>query len=104
MNRMNYASRSGVIINVCRPHGIWLDRDCMRQIIEFIRGGGLDQARKVEMQELVEARRRAEVQITQPLVDMENLPFRESVNSDDRVHLLKGIASLANHFLGDGGV
>jgi len=34
MNRMNYASRSGIIISVCRAHGIWLDRDEMRQIIE----------------------------------------------------------------------
>jgi len=33
---------------------------------------------------------------------MENLPFRAALSSDERVHLLSGIASLANHFLGEG--
>src|SRR5208282_3235240 len=56
MNRMNYAERSGIVMNVCRPHGIWLDRDEIRQIIEFIRAGGLDRARRIETQELQEAR------------------------------------------------
>jgi Zn-finger nucleic acid-binding protein len=104
MNRMNYAGRSGIVIDVCRPHGIWLDRDRMRQIIDFIRAGGLDKARKIETEELNEARNAANVQITEPDVPMENLPFSASINSDDRVHLLKGISSLANHFLGAGGV
>ncbi len=104
MNRMNYASRSGIIISVCRAHGIWLDRDRMLQIIEFIRAGGLDHARTIEKEELREAQLSANIQTTEPLVAMENIPYRESINSDDRVHLLKGIASLANHFLGDGKV
>jgi len=101
MNRMNYASRSGIIISVCRPHGIWLDRDRMLQIIEFIRAGGLDRARRIETEELKEAQSSADFQPVEPLVAMENIPYRESINSDDRVHLLRGIASLANHFLGE---
>jgi Zn-finger nucleic acid-binding protein len=100
MNRMNYASRSGVIINVCRAHGIWLDRDGMREIIEFICAGGLDRARTLEKEELEAARREVEFDPVQPMVNMEDLSFRASINSDDRVHLLTGIASLANHFLG----
>jgi Zn-finger nucleic acid-binding protein len=39
MNRVCYANRSGVVIDVCRKHGIWLDRDELRRIIEFIRAG-----------------------------------------------------------------
>jgi len=57
MNRMNYAGRSGIVINVCTPHGIWLDRDEIRQIIEYIRSGGLDHARKAEIEELRDAHR-----------------------------------------------
>jgi Zn-finger nucleic acid-binding protein len=101
MSRMNYAGRSGVVINVCRPHGIWLDRNAMRQIIEFIRAGGLDRARKIETEELQEARQRSSFQPVEPGVPMLSDTFHDSFNSDDRVHLLRGIASLANHFLGE---
>ena len=105
MSRMNYAVRSGIIINVCRNHGIWLDRDEMRQIIEFIRSGGLQHAREIQKQQLEEAQRNANASF-QPL-DPTGLKFfaasdfRNAVNSDDRVHLLRGIASLANHFMGE---
>jgi Zn-finger nucleic acid-binding protein len=48
MNRTNYAHASGVIINTCVGHGIWFDHDALRRVIEFIRGGGLDRARKMD--------------------------------------------------------
>ena len=57
MNRMNYANRSGIVINVCRTHGVWLDRNEIRQIVEFITAGGLHRARRAETEELQEARR-----------------------------------------------
>jgi Zn-finger nucleic acid-binding protein len=100
MNRMNYAGCSGIVINVCGAHGIWLDRDRMRQIIEFIRTGSLDRARSVENQNLERARHISTVQYTQPVFEPENLPFNAAISSDDRIHLLRGLASLANHFLG----
>jgi Zn-finger nucleic acid-binding protein len=59
MNRMNFANFSGVIIDVCRPHGTWFDRDELRRIVEFIRAGGLDQAREREIQNLEADRRLA---------------------------------------------
>jgi Zn-finger nucleic acid-binding protein len=52
MNRTNYAGRSGVVIEICRAHGIWLDRDQIRQIVNFIRAGGLDRTRAIEKEEL----------------------------------------------------
>ncbi|MBC7782939.1 MAG: zf-TFIIB domain-containing protein [Burkholderiales bacterium] len=52
MNRMNYAGGSGIIIDICRPHGIWLDRDELRHIVEFIQAGGLDQRRKKDTEKL----------------------------------------------------
>lgn len=51
MNRCNFARRSGVITSVCKPHGIWLDRNGLRQIIEFIRAGGLERAQAAELEE-----------------------------------------------------
>jgi Zn-finger nucleic acid-binding protein len=47
MSPMNYAGASGVIVHYCRDHGIWLDRDEMRQIVEFMRGGGLEHMQKM---------------------------------------------------------
>jgi len=52
MNRMNFARHSGVIVDVCRRHGTWFDRDELRRIVEFIREGGLDAARERERAEL----------------------------------------------------
>jgi Zn-finger nucleic acid-binding protein len=60
MNRVNYAHRSRVIVDVCRPHGVWLDRDELRRIIEFIRAGGLDLAREAEKEDLQRERQRLE--------------------------------------------
>ena len=56
MNRVNFARCSGVVVDVCKGHGTWFDRDELRQIVEFIRGGGLSVAREREKQE-VEAER-----------------------------------------------
>ena len=57
MNRINFARCSGVVIDVCKGHGTWFDADELRQIVEFIRGGGLDASRTREKQELEEERR-----------------------------------------------
>lgn len=57
MNRINFARCSGVVIDVCKGHGTWFDADELRQIVEFIRGGGLDASRAREKQELEEERR-----------------------------------------------
>jgi len=52
MNRMNFARHSGVVVDVCKRHGTWFDRDELREIVEFIRGGGLDAARDKERAQL----------------------------------------------------
>jgi Zn-finger nucleic acid-binding protein len=57
MNRINFAKCSGVIVDVCKGHGTWFDRDELSRIVEFIRGGGLEAARGREKAEIEEARR-----------------------------------------------
>ncbi len=57
MNRVQFARCSQVIVDVCKPHGTWFDRNELRRIVEFIRGGGMEKARTREIEEL-EARRR----------------------------------------------
>ena len=52
MNRINFAHCSGVIVDVCKGHGTWFDRDELREIIEFIRRGGLELSRHKEKREI----------------------------------------------------
>ncbi len=57
MNRVNFAHCSHVVVDVCIQHGTWFDRDELRRIVEFIRAGGLDQARAREVARLEQERR-----------------------------------------------
>ena len=58
MNRVNFARCSGVIIDICKGHGTWFDREELTRIVEFIRAGGLEASRSREKAELEEERRR----------------------------------------------
>ncbi len=58
MNRLNFSERSGVIIDICRGHGSWFDRDELRRIVEFIRAGGLEAARARDLQHWETEKRR----------------------------------------------
>ena len=57
MNRINFARCSGVIVDICKGHGSWFDRDELTRIVEFIRAGGLDAAREREKAAIKEERR-----------------------------------------------
>jgi Zn-finger nucleic acid-binding protein len=52
MNRVAFAHCSRVVVDVCREHGTWFDKDELRRIVEFIRSGGLEQARAEQIAEL----------------------------------------------------
>jgi Zn-finger nucleic acid-binding protein len=52
MNRINFARCSGVIVDVCKGHGTWFDRDELSGIIQFIRSGGLEVSRQKEKREI----------------------------------------------------
>jgi Zn-finger nucleic acid-binding protein len=41
MNRSNFGRVSGVVIDVCRPHGAWFDRGELAAIRRFLRSGGV---------------------------------------------------------------
>jgi len=58
MNRSNFARSSGVIIDLCKQHGVWFDSDELPRIIEFIEKGGLARSREKERIELEDERDR----------------------------------------------
>jgi len=58
MNRRQFAGCSGVIVDWCKPHGAWFDRNELRQIVQFIQSGGLSKAREREKLEIEEERQK----------------------------------------------
>ena len=56
MNRSNFAKASGVIVDLCKQHGVWFDADELPSIIEFIQKGGMELARQRERNELEQER------------------------------------------------
>ncbi len=61
MNRRNYGARSGVIVDVCKPHGVWLDGGELRRLLNWVKAGGLlhDQAKKERDKKLEQRKKRA---------------------------------------------
>jgi len=61
MNRTNFAHASGVILDVCKGHGVWLDRGELQRVLDFVGSGGLAVARDRERVKLAEDQRRLEM-------------------------------------------
>jgi len=48
MNRVNFGKRSGVIVDVCKAHGVWFDRGELTEAVEFVAKGGLEASARVD--------------------------------------------------------
>ncbi|HYR01925.1 MAG TPA: zf-TFIIB domain-containing protein [Syntrophobacteria bacterium] len=57
MNRVNFGTKSGVIVDRCKEHGVWLDGGELRHLFEWMKAGG-----KLLDQERQEARKKAETE------------------------------------------
>lgn len=57
MNRQAFGRISGVIVDVCREHGVWFDAGELAEVLAFIERGGLETVRRREIQELEEKKR-----------------------------------------------
>lgn len=51
MNRVNFGAKSGVIVDRCKEHGVWLDGGELRHLFEWMKAGGklLDQERQEQL-------------------------------------------------------
>ena len=74
MNRKNFAQSSGVILDVCAKHGVWLDRGELERVLGFVADGGLARARAHEQERLIEEQRR--------LIALQNAPLGQRGASD----------------------
>lgn len=50
MNKKNFARISGVIIDECGRHGVWLDAGELEKIRQFVLDGGLEEAQTKEIE------------------------------------------------------
>ncbi len=64
MHRINFGAKSGVIVDRCKEHGIWLDGGELRQLLEWMKLGGqlLEQERQQQKQKEAEQREKEERQ------------------------------------------
>ncbi|MFN0242117.1 MAG: zf-TFIIB domain-containing protein [Planctomycetota bacterium] len=46
MHRRNFGGTSGVVIDTCKDHGLWLDHGELTRILVYVRRGGLETARE----------------------------------------------------------
>lgn len=97
MNRVNYAKRSGVVLDVCRHHGLWFDKDELRRLLAFIADGGLERAREGELGELKEARRAVAPIPRHPASSHE---FGQQMNDAGRWLTAAGLVGLAMEVAG----
>jgi Zn-finger nucleic acid-binding protein len=50
MNRRQFAPGSGIIIDVCRQHGVFFDAGELPATVEFVMNGGLEKAQALEIE------------------------------------------------------
>jgi Zn-finger nucleic acid-binding protein len=76
MNRINYGQSSGVIVDRCRDHGVYLDAGELRRIEAWVRAGG----RLDAVQKAAEAATRPSREMALPLADAQD-PY-ENADAD----------------------
>jgi Zn-finger nucleic acid-binding protein len=99
MNRMNFARCSGVIVDACKGHGTWFDRDELSEIIQFIRSGGFEVSRQKEKRELEFERQQLR---TEQMVaaSRESRSIGSSYSDEDRLGGISAASSLLKFLLG----
>ena len=58
MMRKNFGGTSGIIVDVCRHHGMWFDSGELPRVLAFVEAGGLELARQRELERSRSAERR----------------------------------------------
>jgi Zn-finger nucleic acid-binding protein len=91
MNRVNFAHASNVIVDVCKLHGTWFDKDELRRTIEFIRAGGLEKARARQLAKIEEERRKLASErtaVATMILSDDSFPTRRSESMLDILRIL----------------
>jgi Zn-finger nucleic acid-binding protein len=68
MNRVNFGTKSGVIADRCKEHGVWLDGGELRRLFEWMKAGGklLDKERQEQIRKLEEEKEKEKAWLPPP--------------------------------------
>ena len=61
MNRKNYAGSSGIVLDVCKTHGVWFDIHELDQIVNYIQSGKLQQQQQKESRKAKQVENKAKL-------------------------------------------
>lgn len=75
MNRKNFAQISGVIIDECSRHGVWLDAGELEKIRHFILDGGLERAQDLKIEKTRDELRELETKVDQTALTYKIIHF-----------------------------
>ena len=103
MNRKLQGQRSGVVVDSCRDHGLWLDAGELRQLMEWSRAGGekLDQERR-EQEDKQQFDRARTATILQKGTFVSDLPIKISPQHTQSVgSILKALGQILKDLLTD---
>jgi len=51
MHRRNFGRVSGIVVDTCRGHGVWLDHAELEGVLRFVEAGGLERAVRLERED-----------------------------------------------------
>lgn len=93
MNRRNFGRFSGVVVDICREHGVWFDGGELNEVVSWIAGGGLEQARRRELDELEQQARSLRAEQMRSMQPGGTRPF------DDQMPALGTLQSFGAEFV-----
>jgi len=102
MNRVSFGTKSGVVVDRCKEHGIWLNGGELRHLFEWKKAGGklLHEQREEEKKEMERKEQEIRDRERSGYADQIDLSFcmsdshsRSRKHDIDLIDLLKGVAS-----------
>jgi Zn-finger nucleic acid-binding protein len=101
MNRKAFGRISGVVVDVCKSHGVWFDAGELGEVIRFVEQGGLERERERELAELAERERRVrQVEMSADRMDSPGIDFLSGNVSSPRIGQAHSAAEVL-HFIAD---
>ena len=102
MNSQNLGRRSGVLVDLCRVHGIWLDGGELRKVCEWWRAGGEHLYKANETKRALDHQRTREPRVSSSV----SLPFESNESErqwarsgNGTVELVSILAAIMGYFL-----
>jgi Zn-finger nucleic acid-binding protein len=94
MHRQNYGRRSGVILDICKEHGVWFDAQELEEVLDWVRRGGSEVVARIEHEEQLEAERQQRLRKLAEPTEVGGWEYERS-----RPTFLNLLAEIASHFL-----